>query len=218
MTPIKLAIADDHLLFAKGLKAIFDTSDEFDLLFHVSNGVELLNKLAETDTQPDVILTDLKMPEMDGMEATKRVQETYPDIRVIVLTMHKDENYILHMIECGANGYLLKDVDSHDLEEAVKAVAERGFYFDAYISDVMRKGLIARNRRQPVTGLKVSLTAREQEVLELICQELTAKEIGEKLFLSPRTVEGHWKSLLAKTGTRNVAGLVLFAVKNGMVV
>ena len=215
---IKLAIADDQVLFLRGLKYILEDFNDIELVIEASNGRELLDAIPENT--PDVVLMDMKMPVMDGMEATKALKASYPGIKVILLSMFDDERLITHMMENGANGYLLKNEEPHILKEAIDSVLEKDLYFNDYVSKALLKGL--QHKKAPLPSLQsdkpeMHLTPREKEVLELICQELTTAEIAQQLYLSTRTVEGHRKNLLEKTGVRNTAGLVIFAVKNELI-
>lgn len=215
--PVTVAIADDHVLFRKGLITILELDDDIEVVYDADNGQELIDKV---NTQPpDVILMDLKMPVMDGMEATKLIKEKHPEVKILILSMYDEEKFIIHCLELGANGYLLKNTDPDELVDAIGTVMSKDFYFNNHISTVMLKGLNQKMRvkSKPQFGNHVELTKREMEILELICKELTTPEMAEKLFISNRTVEGHRKNLLEKTGAKNTAGLVVFALKNELV-
>lgn len=216
MGGIKLAIADDQVLFRKGLASITGDFDIVDSIVEANNGRELIELLQTF--KPEVILMDLKMPEMDGIEATKIIRNEYPEIKIIVLSMYDDDKFILHLLELGANGYLLKNADPEEVEEAIEAVVKGGYYFNDYVTKVMHNGLFSKKEKiKPSLNSKVNLTPREMEVLELICKEYTNAEIAEQLFLSARTIEGYRNKLLDKLGSRNTAGLVAFAIKNKLV-
>ncbi|MEO1259288.1 MAG: response regulator transcription factor [Bacteroidota bacterium] len=219
MQKIKLAIADDQKLFLKGLKFIIQTFENVEIVAEANDGQELLDKIELA--HPDVVLSDIKMPGMDGIEATKIIKSRYPEIKVILLTMYDDERLISHVMEIGANGYLLKDEDSEVVQEAIHSVMEKGFYFNDYVSRALLKQVKSKNKLSPTEILsnspQMNLSPRELEVLQLICQEMSTNEIAEKLFISARTVEGHRKKLLEKTEVKNVAGLVIYAVKNKLV-
>jgi len=158
---------------------------------------------------------DIKMPVMDGLMCTSKIHTLFPEVKVIILTMYDDERYILHLLESGANGYLLKNAEPEEVEQSIMSVFKNGYYFNDHISKVMHKGLL--NKSRPILGEIEKLTDREREILQLICLEYTAQEIAQKLFLSVRTIEGHKKNLLRKTDTKNTAGLVVFALTNGIV-
>ncbi len=217
MQKVKLIIADDQVLFLKGLRLLIQSFESIQLVAEAQNGVELLQAIDKF--QPDVVLVDLKMPVMDGIEATAKIKEKHPEVKVLLLSMYHDESIINHVIRIGANGYLLKNEEPDILKEAIETVAVKDFYFCDYVSQAMVKGL-----RQPAMKSETStssnniiLTQREKEVLKLICKEYTSSEISNQLFISIRTVEGHRKNLLGKTGARNTAGLVLYAIKNQLV-
>lgn len=215
--PVRVAIADDHVLFRKGLITILELDDDLEVMYDADNGEELIKKLEAQ--VPEVILMDLKMPVMDGMEATKLIKAKYPEVKILILSMYDEEKFIIHCLELGANGYLLKNTDPDEVVKAIHTVVEKDFYFNNHISTVMLKGLNQKTRAKgkPQFDNSVELTKREREILELICKELTTPEMAEKLFISNRTVEGHRKNLLEKTGAKNTAGLVVFALKNELV-
>jgi len=215
MNTLKVMIADDHALFRKGMVSIIRDFDGIEITGEASNGKELLQIMEIS--QPDVVLLDLKMPEMDGMEANQAIQKNFPDVKVVVLSMYDDDKFIIHLIEMGANGYLLKNADPEEVEEAILAVQENGFYFNNHVSKVMLKGLINKKKIKPSFNDVVELTARELQVLRLICKENTNTEIAEQLFLSARTIDGYRNKLLTKIGARNTAGIVMYAVKNGLI-
>ena len=217
MPKIKLAIVDDQVLFRKGLKLLISSFEEVELIIQASNGQELLDAIEKE--QPDVILMDLKMPVMDGLEATEKVKATYPQIKVILLTTYDEERLINHMMKVGANGYLLKNEEPEILKEAILTVVEKEFYFNDYVSKALLSGMQKKPKEiRPWEGANnISLTKREREVLQLICKEHTSAEIASALYISPRTVENHRKSLLEKTGAKNTAGLVIFAIQNQLI-
>ncbi|WP_339607075.1 response regulator transcription factor [uncultured Roseivirga sp.] len=213
METIKVAIADDHSLFREGLKFILAKMSGIELILEVSNGVELLKGFEKE--VPNVVLLDLEMPNGDGVETCKQLKKDYPEVKVLVLTMHSEERMISYLMEIGANGYLLKDIRHDVLKNAIEAVHTQGFYFTNEVSKSLLEGLKKHSRHVPKFGMEVSLSTREKEVLELIAKELTTLEIGERLFISERTVEGHRKNLLSKFDVKNTAGLILKAVKQG---
>ncbi|MDN5202898.1 response regulator transcription factor [Fulvivirgaceae bacterium BMA10] len=217
MKKIKLIIADDHELFRRGITAILEDIPEMEVIDQAENGEHLM-EILETK-QPDVILMDIKMPVMDGIECTKLIIAKYPEIKVIMLTMHDDEKFITHLVDMGANGYLLKNAEIDEVENAIKTVMMKGFYFNREISEIVLNGLINKRSKHKIRKdtENITLSDREYEVLELICQGFTNAEIGRKLFLSQRTVEGYRYKLLDKVGVKNTAGLVRFALKNGLV-
>ncbi|MEM9022957.1 MAG: response regulator transcription factor [Bacteroidota bacterium] len=210
-------IADDHALFRRGLASMIAECSDIQLVSEAENGANLIDQLESDSEHPDVILMDLKMPEMDGIEATKYIRNYFPNIKVIVLSMYDDEKFIIHLIEQGAHGYLLKDAEPEEVQRAIRAAMRNGYYFNDHISKVMLKGLIKKNKVKPSFSKNVKLTGRQVEVLKMICKEMTNQQIAKRLCLSVRTVEGYRNSLLEKTNAKNTAGLVMFAVKNGYV-
>lgn len=215
MSKIKIAIADDYKIFREGLKVGLSADENFEVIFEADNGEDLLKAL-ETAT-PDVIIMDLKMPIMDGMEATIAVRKKYPAIKVLVVTMYDDDKFIIHLMENGANGYLLKNTEPEEIRKSIYSVHENGYYFNDVVNKALLKKLVLKNNLKPSFNQNVELTERELEVLKLICEEKTAAEIAKDIFLSPRSVEGIRQRLIEKIGVRNTAGLVMFAVKNNMV-
>jgi DNA-binding NarL/FixJ family response regulator len=215
MSKIKIAIADDYKIFREGLKVGLSSDENLEVMMEVDNGEELMKEL-ET-TSPDIILMDLKMPIMDGMEATKAVRKKYPKVKVLVVTMYDDDKFIIHLMEIGANGYLLKNAEPEEIKRSIYAVHENGYYFNDLVNKALLKKLVLKNNFKPSFNQNIDLTERELQVLKLICEEKTAVEIGKEIFLSPRSVEGIRQRLIEKVGVRNTAGLVMFAIKNGIV-
>lgn len=215
-TKIKVGLTDDHELMRAGLAQILEATNEIQVVFEASNGIELLECLEKYTV--DVVLLDLEMPIMDGRDVLPKVIALYPDLKVLILSMHDSNSFIVNMMEHGAAGYLLKDMPPSEVIKAVKTVKNDGLYFNAKVSRALLAGLpgskMTIDSKQHV---KETLNERELDVLRLICEEYTTTEIGEKLFLSPKTIEGYRKQLLEKTGVKNVAGLAIFAVKNHLV-
>ena len=215
MSKIKIAIADDYKIFREGLKVGLSADDSLEVMLEADNGEDLLKAL-ETAT-PDIILMDLKMPIMDGMEATKEVRKKFPSIKVLVVSMYEDDKFIIHLMENGANGYLLKNAEPDEIRRSIYSVHENGYYFNDLVNKALLKKLVLKNNLKPSFNQNIDLTEREHEVLKMICEEKTAAEIAKEIFLSPRSVEGIRQRLIEKIGVRNTAGLVMFAVKNGIV-
>lgn len=215
MSKIRIAIADDYKIYRDGLKVGLSADDNLDIIMEADNGEDLL-KAMET-TLPDVIIMDLKMPIMDGMEATKEVRKRFPTVKVLVVTMYEDDKFIIHLMEIGANGYLLKNAEPDEIRKSIYAVHENGYYFNDVVNKALLKKLVLKNNLKPSFNQNVELTEREMEVLNLICEEKTAAEIAKQIFLSPRSVEGIRQRLIEKVGVRNTAGLVMFAIKSGIV-
>ncbi len=210
---ISIAIADDQKLFRKGMIALLESFDQLTVLFEAENGRDLINKCEEIEVKPAIILLDLAMPEMNGLDALKIIKEKYSSIKIIILSSHEVESFILATIQAGANGYLAKNAEPEEVEKAIMEVYKNDFYFTLPMLEIMRKGLIKKNHVISLNDEDL-LTQREKEILQLICKQMSSQEIADKLFLSSRTVEGHRNNLLLKTNSRNTAGLVLYALKH----
>ncbi|MGH2643888.1 MAG: response regulator transcription factor [Chitinophagaceae bacterium] len=215
MKPIQYMIADDHKIFRKGV--IFSLSDypDLELVGEAENGKQIIELL--TGLEPDVILMDLKMPEMDGIEATQYIHQHYPLIRVLILSMYDDEKFIVHLMENGAAGYLLKNSEPDEIKNAISGAVMNGYYFTDLVNRAMLKKIVTHKQFKPTFKDEIQLTEREMEVLHLICEEHTAPEIAKMVYLSPRTVEGIRGKLIEKIGVKNTAGLVMYAVRNGLI-
>jgi len=209
--PITLALADDHQLFRKGLKLIFEEQEGFEVVIEAENGKQLVDALALK--RADVILLDLEMPEMNGAEALKVIREAYPEAKVLLLTMHDNEKYMISFLQQGAHGYLLKDASPDELVLGVRKVHQSGRFINDRVSEALLNRLDSLKTENPTIGSEHNLGEREMDVLRLICEEYTTAEIADKLFLSTRTIESYRQRLLEKTGTRNTAGLVRFAIE-----
>ena len=214
MKPINLAIADDHKIFRNGLKATLEDCADLNLIIEASNGKELIGQLAART--PDVILMDIKMPEMDGMQTTAHIHQNFKDIKVLALSMHNEDKYIVDMMKAGASGYLLKNAEPEEIIEAITTVHNKGFYFNEHLSVTLIKQLVGPGHDN-APQQNIELNDREVEVLKLVCQEYSNQEIADKIFLSVRTVEGYRARLFEKTGSKNLVGLVIFAIKNGII-
>ena len=216
MSNIRIAVVDDHSLFRKGMISILQLVSDFEVVMEATNGLEFLHKLQNTPV--DVVLMDLQMPQLDGTKATEIIREKFPHVKVIILSMHDEDKYILHLMEIGANGYLLKDNDPEEVEKAIRKVIETDIYFSDFVSKVMLRKMTRKNQQEnKIFNYKTDISDREKEVLVHTCEGLTTTEIGEILSLSPRTVEGHRLRMIEKLGVKNTAGLVAFAIKNNLV-
>ncbi len=219
MGPIKVAIADDHKIFRKGVILSLRPYTNLKFVLEAENGVELINLLAATsdDDKPEVILMDLRMPQKDGIETTKFVAKQYPSIHIIALTMYEDERFVSHMMEIGANGYLLKSADPGEIKKAIMEVKAKGYYLNNFVNRILLKKSHARQKVIPSLNNEVTLTERERDVIKYICMEFTAQEIAQKLEVSPRTIEAIKDRLMERFGSKNTAGLVFYAVKNNLI-
>jgi DNA-binding NarL/FixJ family response regulator len=215
MSQIKVAIADDHKIFRKGVILSLRSYTNIKFVQEAENGEELLNGIVES--QPDIVLMDLRMPTKDGIETTKVLSKNYPDIKVLVLTMYEDERFVSHLMENGANGYLLKSADPAEIRKAIIEVMTKGYYLNNFVNRVLLKKSHSRAKSIPSLNNEVVLNDKEKEVIRLLCMEFTASEIAAKMEISPRTVEAIKDRLMERFGTKNTAGLVFFAVKNNLI-
>ncbi len=219
MNQIKIGIVEDQKLFRQGIKAILLSWPEMEFIFESPDGYSVMERLERENTIPDVMLIDLSLPpdghrEFNGWEVVQVLKMNYPEMRLLVLTVHDDEYLMAKLIEEGANGYLLKDSDPQEVHNAIASVHERGSYINERSLKALQ-GRLAGNVKTPKQY--ENLTKREVEVLRLICQQKTAEEIGQELFISTKTVNGHRNNLLQKTGSRNMSGLVMYAIKHRIV-
>ncbi len=217
MKIINVALADDHVLFVKGMKMILESHEHINLTIEAFDGERLIKQVASSP--PDVVLLDLKMPKMDGYAVLQWLKKHYPSTKVLILTMQDENRVITHLLAEGAHGYLLKNESPEVVIHAIETVVKKGMFLNEKAAAAMLDQLKthAPASSTPLSEELQALTDREIEVLKLICQEKTTNEIAETLFLSPRTIEGHRKNLLEKTGARNTAGLVLFAGRNNLI-
>ncbi len=210
MSKTKIIIVDDHGIFRDGVKLVISQTKDYEVVAEAENGVEFLN-LLEVEI-PDIILMDISMPVMDGVQATKLALEKYPQLRVITLSMFGDEEYYFRMIELGVKAVVLKKSGSTELLHAIDEVAKGNNYFS---QDLLKKMVFKISAPQEKEELKIS--PREKDVLNLICNGFTNKEIADELFISAKTVDRHRTSLLQKTETRNAAHLVMYAIQNKLI-
>lgn len=211
MEQYSIILVDDHKLFREGLKLLLENLDYIDNVYEAANGEEFL-KLVEKQ-QPDIVFMDIEMPVMDGITATQQVLKLHPGLNIIALSMYGDENYYIPMINAGAKGFILKNSGIQDVETAIHNVVSGNNYFSQEILNRLLNGI----RKKSKTKKSDELTEREEEVLFHICKGLSNQEIADTLYLSKRTVDKHRENLLAKTNSKNTAGLVMFAIKNGIV-
>ncbi|HRH03458.1 MAG TPA: response regulator transcription factor [Bacteroidia bacterium] len=214
MEKIKIGIADDHLLFRKGIGSILEKNDGLEIVFDAENGKVLIDKLATIPT--DVILVDLDMPVLSGGQAIEIIKVKYPKVKILALTLHDHEVIIANIIGKGANGFMLKDDSIEAVIEAIFTVFEKDFYFTPRVQKAIEK--IAEKALKKPIEKGIDFSIRELEILKLICHENSTREIACKLNTSIRTVEWHKQNMIEKTNTKTTAGIVFYAVKNGLVV
>ncbi len=215
MSEIKVAIADDHQIFRKGVILSMRPYTNIKFVMEAENGDDLLAKIP--DSMPDVVLCDLKMPVKDGIDTTKVITKTYPNIRVIILTMYEDERFVGHLMDCGAAGYLLKSTEPAEIKRAIMDVMRTGFYLNPFVNKVLIKKNYSKQKFNPSLTTEVVLSEREKEVLTLVCMEFTAAEIAQKMDISARTVEAIKDRLMERFGVKNSVGLVFYAMKNSLI-
>lgn len=213
---IQLAIVDDEQLIVKLLEGFFTQQAETNVVLSAFSGEDFLEQLNENPIQIDVLLLDLRMKQLDGIEVANILKEQYPDINVIVISSHYKKSFMGYMLKTGVSAFLPKGILPQQLLEIIKTVDSKGYYFLPEQVEVMRTQ-IAPKAPKPKFSLETTFTSREKEILQLICQQNTAQEIANKLFITKRTVEGHKNNLLSKTGVKNTAGLIIYAIKEKIV-
>jgi len=217
---IYIGLIDDQLLVRSGFKTIIEGWEHMDVIFESENGHSVLNQLCKLDTLPDILLVDLHLPNWgdrvySGAHLTTDLREQFPEIRILILSVEDHPATIASLIEKGAHGFLSKGCAPEELRRAIESIQQHGSYINEKTLTALQRRL---NQGNGKPAFKTDeLTDRELDVLRLICQQLTAEEIGEELFISPKTVNGHRNNLLQKTGSRNITGLVMYAVKKGLV-
>lgn len=217
MTPefIRVAIADDHKIFRKGVILSLKPYNNIQFILEAENGEELIKGIEKE--QPDIVLMDLKMPVKDGIETTKYLNKHFPEIRILILTMFEDERFVGHLMDSGANGYLLKSTDAAEIKQGIMDVMKTGFYLNNFVNRVLIKKNYAKQKFNPNLNSEIVVSDREKEVLSLVCMEFTAQEIAGQMDISPRTVEAIKDRLMERFGVKNSVGLVFFAMKNSLI-
>src|ERR1035437_9016125 len=201
MDTIKVAIADDHKIFRKGVILSLRPYHNIKFVLEAENGEELIQGVEKAN--PDIILMDLKMPVKDGIETTKYINKHFPSIRILILTMYEDERFVGHLMDSGANGYLLKSTEPSEIKKAIIDVMRTGFYLNNFVNRVLIKKNYAKQKFNPNLNSEVVISEREKEVLTLVCMEYTAHEIAQKMEISARTVEAIKDRLMERFGVKN---------------
>ena len=210
---IQVAIADDHSLLRNALAKLISTFEGYTVIFEADNGKDLRNKIMQ-HVIPDLVLLDINMPEMDGFETTQWLHKNYPHIKILALSMLSDEKTIIKMFRLGAKGYLLKNTDPAELKQALDSIIDKNVYLSEYVSGKLVMGL--HQEVEPVFK-EVVLQEKEREFLRWVCSELSYKDIAEKMYLSPRTIDDYRQSLFNKLKVHSRVGLVMYAIRNGIV-
>lgn len=206
---INIAIVDDEALFRKSLLYVLKREKNIKVVFDGANGKEIIQYLKSDENLPDIILMDIRMPMMDGVETSKIILEQYPEIKIIIVSSVESPRFVEVMVRYGASSYLLKTSQPQKVVHTINQVHEHGVCFDPEMMSII---INSRRNKQPISSHELS--KREIEILQLLCKQLNTKEIAEKLCLSERTIDGHRKNMLDKTGSKNVIGLILWGIKN----
>lgn len=216
MDKIRILLADDHALIRSGIATLLQSSADFSIIGEAKDGEEAIQKAKELN--PDVIVIDLSMPKLSGIEATKIIKKKYPHIRVLVLTMHENEEYVYQILKSGAGGYVLKSAGKEELSSAIRAVARGEKFFSPRVSQIMAEGYLRRAEGDEVKEWQsdVPLTRREKEILALVANGLTNQQIADQLYISPRTVDTHRTNIMQKLNIHDVVNLVRYAIEHGI--
>lgn len=208
--PIKIVLVDDHQMFIDGVKALLRKEKKFEIVGEALNGEQALSFISNNEL--DILITDISMPGMSGVELTKKVKKCKPDVKILVLTMFNDRQVISEIIMAEAEGYILKNTGKQELIHALEKIADNGTFFSNEVVNIMMENSTIQ---QAETDVRLDfLTERELEILKLICLELTSEQIADKLFISKRTVDTHRKNIIDKTGIHTLVGLIKFALRN----
>ena len=217
-TPVmKLALVDDHTLFRKGMISLIDLAySNYTILFEADNGRDMQQKI-DKNNLPDIILMDINMPGMDGFASVKWLNENYPLVKILVVSMIEKEESIVRMLKLGVKGYLSKDVEPKEMGEALESVMNKGFYYTDFITGKLLHSLQGDAKSSIKSAALNLMNDREKEFLQLACSEYTYNEIASKMFLSPKTIDGYRNALFEKLQVKSRVGLALYAVKHGLV-
>lgn len=213
MNPITILLADDHDVVRKGMKMLLEDEIDMKVIGEASDGLDAIEKVK--NLMPNVVILDLTMPKMNGIEASRIISEEFPDVKILIFSMHNNREYIISSVENGANGYLLKDTGKEELMRAIKVVSEGRKYFPPEISEVIIDELLAKTASsQDNSGKPIfqKITPKEKQILGMIVQGFNSREIADKLFLSIRTVDNHRANMMKKTKAKNTADLVMMAI------
>ncbi|HKC36438.1 MAG TPA: response regulator transcription factor [Chitinophagaceae bacterium] len=212
---ILIAIAEDYKIFREGIKKCISSDRNLEVILEAENGDELISGFEKRI--PDVVIMDLKMPIMGGMEATQIIRKKFPNVKVLVITMYGEEKFIIHLMDIGANGYLLKNSEPEEIRRSIYAVHENGYYFNDFVNKALLKKILIKDYVQPSFNNKVELSEQELILLKLICEEKELDEIAKELNSNTDAIASVQQQLIGKIGVRNSAGLIMYAIKNGIV-
>ena len=211
-----VVLVDDHVLLRNGLASLIESFGNYKILFEANNGKAFIEKL-NPKALPELVLMDINMPEMDGYETCLWLKNNYPDIKVLALSMYDNENAVIRMFKAGAKGYILKDCEPAELRAALKAVITKGFYYSEMVTGKLIHTINTLDENDSQAKNIIKLNDREITFLKLACTELTYKEIADKMFVSPRTIDGYRDDLFEKLNIKTRVGLVMYAIKNGVI-
>lgn len=209
MKTYTVVVVDDHVLLSQAIADLVNSFEDFRTMYICNNGQELLDRLKESDEQPDIVLMDISMPVLNGIQTAQLITEIYPRINILALTVIEDENAVIKMLKAGAKGYLLKDIEKSELEIALIEVMTQGYYHTKNVSKVLLKSL----RGESETS-KIKLKQNELEFIRCVCSEMTYKEIAKNMYRSPKTIDGYRDALFKKLRVKNKIGLVMYAIKH----
>jgi len=212
---IKIVLVDDHRIFRDGLKSLLSEVDFIEVIGEASGGIELLELLKKI--KPDLVIVDISMKDISGIEVSKQITSLYPEIKIMILSMHTNEEFVINAIKAGVNGYLSKDASRDELLDAIKIIYEGGECYSKLVSDNFLKSYVKRYKAEHSLLENKTLTQREIEILKLAAAGSTNKEIADKLFISIKTVDCHKNNIVQKLKLKNTAEMVLYAVKNKII-
>lgn len=212
----KVALADDHALIRNGLAGLISTFEGYTVLFQAGNGQEFIEKL-DPKSPPDIVLMDINMPKKDGYDTTLWLKQNYPDVKVLALSMYDNENSIIRMLKNGAKGYILKDAEPAELKSALDSLCKKGYHYSDLVTGHLINSIAKLDDEHEKHKNPLLLSERELDFLRYSCTELSYKEIADKMFVSPRTIDGYREALFEKLEIKSRVGLVIYAIKNGIV-
>jgi DNA-binding NarL/FixJ family response regulator len=213
---IKIAIVDDHKLFRDGIATLLSSFPDLSISIVAGNGREFFAELLTKKRPIDILILDVEMPEMDGIEVLKKLKDTQSDIKPLLLTQHSEDELVYGLVELGAKGLLHKSADIEDVVDAIYSLKNNELYFNDEVSKLVLRKLVKKEHIKRI-GINKNLTEKEKEIIRLICHEFTTKEIADKLFLSERTIETHRQNIFEKTRSKNAVGLAVYAMRTGIV-